>query len=246
MSAPRVFHQPLLPGLAALSENESHHLANVLRMRPGQTVTLFDGAGGEAKATFIDAVRKTVNVRIDTVEHRPFSPTIRLTLAVAWPRVQRQTFMIEKTTELGVWSIWPTIFERSVVKPRASHTTRWLRTAVEACKQCERTSLPQINPPMTFNDTLEHASEFDQVVMASPDDDAISIIDLLTPMLEKRRDVTAAPTMLVWIGPEGGLSPVEMQAAVQAGARPARLNRNILRIETAAIAVAAVIGSFRP
>lgn len=205
----------------------------MLRCGVGDPVVLFDGRGGEAGATITAVERDGVSVEVSRVVHRTFDRRIRLTLAVAMPRRNRQSFLFEKCTELGTWSIWPMVCARSVVKPKPEGIDKWRRTAIEAAKQSERCWLPKIEPPQSFSDTLEKVSEFDTSIVTDTD----TSFEPLSDCLLARGDMA---NLLVWIGPEGGLAPEEIEAARCAGAVGARLGPGVLRVETAAITVAAL------
>ena len=233
MAVPRFHHPNVAAGPATLSKRESHHACTVLRCRVGDRVLLFDGDGREAVATLTQVRGSAATVNIESVTEYPFDQWIRLTLAVAMPRKSRQPFLIEKCTELGVWSIWPMVSKRSVVKPGGDQTQRWLRTAIEAVKQSERRWLPRIETPQSFRATLERIDDFDAAIVTDARESFASIAEVL-------RERAAASRVLVWIGPEGGLSPDEVASAIDAGAVGARIGSHVLRVETAAITVAAL------
>lgn len=236
MSRIRLFHTALSSGSHVLSPEESHHFSSVLRGRCAQELTLFDGEGREGTATVTEVSRKGVVVDIEAIVERPFARRIQLTLATAMPRKQRQAFLLEKCTELGVWAIWPTICARSVALPKKEHDERWRRTTIEAAKQCGRSWLPRIEGPLTFAETVQRAASFDLCVVTDVGTRAASLVNILPA------DHGANPVrLLAWIGPEGGLTQPEIDAATEVGAMSARLGANTLRVETAALAVAATV-----
>lgn len=235
MATPRLYHPQLTVGRVTLSKDESHHAGSVLRCRPGDPVVLFDGQGREAAAVVAAVAPRAVTVDVAAIDERSRELGIRLTLAVALPRSHRQTFLFEKLTELGVSAIWPMVTERSVVRPRADHVAKWNRTTIEAAKQSERAWLPHIQPPTTFDETLTRVGEFDTALVTDRDTSHETLSDHLG-------SASAITSLLVWIGPEGGLTPDEISAALNAGATPVSLGSHILRVETAAIAVAAIVG----
>lgn len=236
MAVPRLFHPDLTLGRVDLSRDESRHAGRVLRCRPGDPIILFDGQGREAAATVVGVAARSVTVEVAKIEQRPLEPGIRLTLAVALPRSHRQPFLFEKCTELGVSAIWPMVSQRSVVRPRPDQLDKWKRTTIEAAKQSQRVWLPQIESPCTFDDTLARVHEFDAAIVTDRDTSSLTIFDFL-------RNASAITSLLVWIGPEGGLSPAEIRAVLSAGAAGVHLGPGILRVETAVLAVAALVAT---
>ncbi len=252
MSKPRLYHPGLSPGRDVLSAAESHHAGLVLRCRCGDDVVLFDGSGREAVGRVVSVGPGVVAVDVAEVVERGQDPDVHLTLAVAMPRRPRQSFLFEKCTELGVWAIWPTVYERSVARPKRDQLDRWRRTTIEAAKQCGRCRLPQIEGPMTFGDTLVRAEEFQTLLVTycGTSDIAMStrVANELTLSAAERVCGIAgtdadASTFLVWVGPEGGLSASELDALKEVGAETANLGYHVLRVETAALTVAAVVGA---
>ncbi len=245
MAVPRVFHPEMVSGRLTLSPEESHHLRDVLRCRLGDGVTLFDGTGHEAAGRIVSMDRRGLGVEAGEIRFRPFELSIRLTLAVAMPRAPRQAFLFEKCTELGVWALWPIVCERSVVRPKPSQALKWRRTALEACRQSGRAWIPQIQDAVAFENTLSHTEDFELSIITDAEVRWPTLVEVLRRKMEaaersqQGRDCPA--TVLVWVGPEGGLTREEIDAALAAGALGARLGPNILRVETAAVAVAGML-----
>ncbi|NOT02747.1 MAG: 16S rRNA (uracil(1498)-N(3))-methyltransferase [Phycisphaerales bacterium] len=230
----RVYMPDLQPGRHALPAAEADHLRRVLRSKPGDAVTLFDGAGGEADAVVEALSREGVRVAVGQIVSRPFECLIRVTLATALPRGPRQSTLIEKCTELGVWAIWPLVCERSVVRAGDGSVAKWQRTVIEACKQCGRAWATRVERPRPFDEVIATAGEFDLVMMADVCEEAVAIADLT----EGRPPPRSA---LMLIGPEGGWSAGETEVAGRIGAITVRLGPHVMRIETAAIAAIALL-----
>ena len=150
------FHLPpgdLHPGTVTLSGSEAHHLAHVLRIGAGGGVELFDGAGNVAAAT-VTAVRGkgartavTLAVGGGFPVHRPNLPAAAVTLAVAPPKGDRFRALVEKATELGVAAVVPLVTARGVVEPGGGKLGKLRQTALAACKQCGRNTLPAVADP---------------------------------------------------------------------------------------------------
>ncbi|MCK4658810.1 MAG: 16S rRNA (uracil(1498)-N(3))-methyltransferase, partial [Phycisphaerae bacterium] len=230
----RCFCEQIRSGRCDLSPEESHHIASVLRMRVGETLELFDGQGTVAEATISRVARKSVCVEVAAPRVRISQPYPILDLYVAVPKGDRRHMLVEKCTELGVNTIQPLITERSVVKPDATAVSRWHRYAVEACKQSRQAWLPQISPPVAFYRSIEARHPTALNLIASPHPDARPLADAL-------RDSRPLTHLAVWVGPEGGFTVEEFQTACAAGLLPVSLGVAVLRIETAAIALAAAV-----
>ncbi len=240
MSGKRFYCPQIALGVLELPEAEGHHARTVLRLRAGQVVELFDGQGTLARGQVATLDRKRVVVSVEekrsaTEEERP----LPIVLAVAMPKAARQDVLIEKCTELGVEAIRPILFERSVVRPKASRLDHWQKVAVAAAKQCGRLFLPVIAPPEPFASMTEAAGEIGSFLYGSTGPSARWFSEALVETRSGGRTV-------VVIGPEGGLTTEEVGALETAGARPVKLGRWTLRVETAAIAAAAAFAAMTP
>ncbi len=254
MARVRLFFPDLALGRHALSKEESHHAVHVLRLRVGDEVSLFDGVGGVGRGAILSVGREQVRVEISDVVRHQRPENVALTLAVAPPRSHRQGYMIEKCTELGLDAFWPIICQRGVAKPSPSTVDKWSRRAVQALKQCRGTWLPKIQPPQDFLTTLARIKDFDLALIARPGPKSLPLVGILGARFDTGAparggsslaagDRSHRPSLLVWIGPEGGWSEAELEAADAAGARPTHLGGNVLRTETAAIAVTAIVNA---
>ncbi len=232
MPARRLFCPTIAKGTVVLSADESNHAIAALRIRPGERVILFDGSGVQGFGEVARIRPRQLHVEVTRVTRHPFELLRRVTLAVAPPKTHRQGYLVEKCTELGVAAIWPIRTQREVAKPRAAAIDRWARRAIEAAKQSGRTWVPFIAPPQTFQESLERIAEFDVAVLTDLDPAAAPLTSLLRRQPESKE-------LLVWVGPEGGWSDEERSQAIEAGAVPAKLGPNVLRTETAAVAVCA-------
>jgi 16S rRNA (uracil1498-N3)-methyltransferase len=230
--APRFFYPDRLASGASceLPEQAAHHTMRDLRMRPGDTVVLFNGDGLEWDAT-ITAMRKSgVSVKVVGARSRDVEPALQIALAQSISSRERMDLTLQKATELGVAQIWPLITQRSVVRLSEDRAERrvlhWQHLAAAACEQCGRNRLPQIHAPEPFTTWLGRL----------PADDGTLRLTL-SPVADGRlRDHRAPETVLLLVGPEGGLTPDEMDLARQFGFRGVRLGPRVLRTETAALA----------
>lgn len=212
----------LVADLAApvLDDADAHHLGRVLRLRPGATITLADGAGRWCPGVYDggEAVRATDAV---VVEPEPSPP---ITIAFALTKGDKPELVVQKLTELGADRIVPFAAARSVVQwddaKAARNVARWRAVAREAALQCRRSRLPVVEPVATFAELVARPG----AVLAAPGGAAPSL---------------AAPMVLV--GPEGGWSAEELAAPIGRVA----LADHVLRAETAAITACSVLGALR-
>jgi 16S rRNA (uracil1498-N3)-methyltransferase len=227
----RVFcDTPPTDGRWTLDEAEAHHLARVRRVPVGELVEVFDGCTATAHRARVVEIRRDL-VRIEpTGETRDEPPRpLELTMAVAFPKGDRLDWLIEKCAEVGVARIVPLRTERSVVDPRPAKVDRLRRRLVEACKQCGRNRLPELEPPSAFAEVLGRSSVWS------------ALFDPRGQPLAASPHPTAGSDALIAIGPEGGFSEAEIAAARDSHWRVLSLGPFPLRIETAAIVSAALL-----
>ena len=223
----------LLPAAAwtdapALTGDEARHLVQVLRIQPGESITVFDGCGHHAAAEVLTVARDHVALRLGTARTTPATrPAI--TLAQAIPKGKNMDLIVQKAVELGVATIHPLITRHTVVHPGEGKSDKWRRNALEACKQCGQDTLPTIADPRPFDPWLASLTDLS----------GLRLIASLAPGARPLREVlqahpgTAAATLLV--GPEGDFSPEETTAAIAAGFLPVTLGPIVLRVETATL-----------
>lgn len=232
MASPRFFLSSLTAGPATLEGDEAAHVA-ARRLRVGDVVTVIDGRGNEADGRVSGVSRGRVTLTLGEARARPYDADLELTLAVCVPKGHRPDALIEKCTELGVAAIWPMVTQHAAVRPGADRTERWRRIAVEAAKQSQRAWVPRIEPPAAIEPVVERRSEFDAAFILEPEAER----HLLTVLDEHR----PARRVLALIGPEGGFSASERALAAARQFAAGSLGTTILRVETAAIAVATLV-----
>ncbi|MDP1798234.1 MAG: RsmE family RNA methyltransferase [Planctomycetaceae bacterium] len=223
------FYCATLPdsGTVLLDGPEAHHLSKVMRLPPGETVALFNGAGLVATAEIVAVGKREVTLTIQHVERTPV-PEAALTIAAAVPKGDRFDWMVEKLTELGVCRLIPLRTARGVVDPRESKLDRLRQVVIEACKQSRRAWVMDLAPVTDFSSLLAQPGP---LLIADPSGQPFADIWRMRP---------AIASMTVAIGPEGGWSDDELKMARDAGTQVVSLGDTILRIETAAVAVAAI------
>ncbi len=224
---------PLSSGQAVLAGPEAHHLIHVMRAAPGTRVVLFDGHGAEFPAVVQKVGRSEVELTITSREEANRELPIDLTLGVALPKGDRQKWLVEKAVELGVTRIAPIRTDRGVAQPVEQALHRLRRAVVEASKQCGRNRLLQIEEPRNWSDFVDASANVSCRLLAHPQGDC-RVSDL--PVGDELGDC-----VFLAVGPEGGFTYEEVALATAAGWRTVDLGPRILRIETAALALAAMV-----
>jgi len=226
----------------ALPPTEAHHAAHVLRLAPGAAVELFDGCGRAASARISTVRRGDVTARVENVRGPVARPGPAVCLAFAVPKGSRLDWLIEKATELGVATLQPVRFERSVAGAgefsEAKHA-KWLAHAIAAAKQSGLDYLPAIEDPVPLE---EFAATGGPGIYGDLAADAQPIAEVLRS-LATGGEIKLQRGLAVVVGPEGGLTEAERAALRAGGFTPVRLGRTTLRIETAAVAILAAIAT---
>ena len=223
---------PLTTGLAlSLPPGAARHV-QVLRLQPGDLITLFNGEGGEFDATITRMGRSDVEIEVGA--HHPVEREAAraVHLLAGITANERMDWLVEKATELGVASITPLMAERSVLKLKGERAEKklahWQGVAVAAAEQCGRNRVPTVHPAVTLAEWVKKAPSGERWVL--------SLSEGTRPMSE----MTGAGAVTVLSGPEGGLGPGEEAAALAAGFAPVTLGPRVLRAETAPLAVLAI------
>jgi 16S rRNA (uracil1498-N3)-methyltransferase len=222
--------EPPTGGRAVLQGDEARHCSRVLRAKEGDTIRVFDGRGTEWLASITALARDTVTVALAEPLATESGPRVQLTLAVALPKGERQKWLVEKLTELGTARLVPLVTERGVAEATDAARTRLERGVIEACKQCGRNTLMDIAAPSTFEElAARHPTSLR--LLAHPGGVPLRDQPIAMPG-QGFQEIVAA------IGPEGGFTLEEVDRAAASGFQPVSLGSHILRIETAAIALA--------
>ena len=235
---PRFFcPAPLVTGLAlSLPAGAARHV-QVLRLQPGDVITLFNGEGGEFDATVTRMGRSDVEVEVGVHRAVEREATRAVHLLAGITANERMDWLVEKATELGVASITPLVAERSVLKLKGERAEKklahWQGVAVSAAEQCGRNRVPVIHPAVTLAEWVKKAEAGERWVLSLSEG---------TRPLSQMHSPQALTPVTVLSGPEGGLSPGEESAALTAGFAPITLGPRVLRAETAPLAVLAVLG----
>jgi 16S rRNA (uracil1498-N3)-methyltransferase len=208
-------------------------------MKRGNPVILFDGSGCECKALIKEFKIDTAIVEI--LEKNTIPPkNVHITLSQSLPKGYKLDFIIQKATELGVDTIIPFWSERSI--PRFSQektmtkSSRWVKIAVEATRQCGRTDIPEIKPILSFEKMLTYASPKSTKIILWEDETKNNIKSLL-----RENTIKCAKDFFVVVGPEGGFTEEEIHEASAQGFISASLGKQRLKVETAVITILAII-----
>lgn len=210
----------------ALPPGAARHV-QVLRLQPGDAITLFDGSAGQWQATVQRMGRSEVVVRVGTHEAIEREAARRVTLAIGMPANERMDWLVEKATELGVDRIVPLHTRHSVLRLSGERARKkqahWQAIACSACEQCGRNRVPQIDEVHEFEAFLAQCRG-ERIVLS------------LAHGSQAMQGLALGEALTVLVGPEGGLSPDEDRQARAAGFVAAHLGERVLRAETAALA----------
>ncbi len=222
--------QPITGERVTLDGPEAHHLLHVMRAKVGEQVTLFDGSGAEFDAEIVRCGRSEIETRV--LERREVDRELpfELVVGVSLPKGDRQKWLVEKLTELGVTHLVPLVTARGVAQPTDSALERLERSVIEAAKQCGRNRLMHIDKPAEWDVWLYSRFPDSRCFVAQPHGTLPTELDFATQR-----------TTHIAVGPEGGFSDGEIAEAIAAGWQTVNLGSRILRIETAAVALAAVV-----
>jgi len=220
-------------GRVSFGETESHHAINVMRVRVGEAVTLFDGKGSQAEAMIASIGRREVVCDAESTRFVDLENAVHLTMGIAMPKGDRAKELIERLTELGVNRLVPLHCKRTQWSVPESMIPKWERIVIESCKQSGRNMVLEITQPVALATWLGDAihSKITGRYFAHPSDDSQS------PERAEDRLVNASSSVVA-IGPEGGFADSEVEIAAHHGWQQLSLGNRIYRIETAAVLTA--------
>lgn len=219
--------------MVVLSPEAGMHVGVVLRMQPGEWITLWDGNNHEYEAQIVDVNKKKVQVKIQSIEFINRESPRSIQLAQAISKGERMEWVIQKSVELGVTRIVPLITDRCVVRLDPDRMLKkmqqWHAIAIGACEQCGRNQIPQIDSPIKFDSYLQKCQA--------------NFKFILNPKstLRFRELCLGEGDIALMIGPEGGFSEDEIQFAHQYHFQSLSLGPRVLRTETAAIASLSIL-----
>ena len=218
--------------LIPLDEKASHYLIKVLRLKPNAPLVVFNGHGNQYNATIATVEKKTVTIRTDDCVAVNNESPLSIHLAIALSKGDRMDWIIQKATELGVTAITPLISERTEVKLKGERLQKklqhWQQIAISACEQCGRNRVPTINALCIADDWITTVKAEQKLVLHHRTEQSI----------DATLNIASAALL---IGPEGGLSEREINAAEQCGFEALKLGPRVLRTETAPLAAVTLL-----
>jgi 16S rRNA (uracil1498-N3)-methyltransferase len=229
---------PLLPGSTVdLPETVAHHL-HVVRQQPGDELVLFNGEGGQVHARLLEVGKRRAAAEI--LAHQPVEAELpfHVTLVQGLPEGSKMDWIVEKAVELGVSAIQPLAARRSVVKLAGERADKrlahWQGVVISASEQCGRNRLAAVAPLQEFKHWIAQPAEDAVRILLSPRADA---------SLAQWTRATPPCAVCLLVGPEGGFSQEEEDAAIAAGALPLSMGPRVLRTETAGLAALAILAA---
>lgn len=210
-----------------LHEGEAHHLSRVLRIKPGMQVRLFDGKGRHGLFTVESAAKSGVGLVQDSEEFTP-APEVACTLAAGFSKALRRGWFLEKAVELEASALWFWQGDYSQASLPDSEKNAWKASLIAGAKQCEGAWLPELSMVQGgVGGLVERCAAFDRKYLLYEGDTGGRLLS--------REDLAVPGELLLIVGPEGGFSPREVSALIDAGVTPVSLGSRILRWETAAV-----------
>ncbi|MBC8198927.1 MAG: 16S rRNA (uracil(1498)-N(3))-methyltransferase [Desulfobacterales bacterium] len=224
--------------ISVVRGTDARHIKKVLRLKQGDIITLFDGAGNEYEARIISLSPSSVNVSIIRTFPSTTESPVQIIVAQAFLKQRKMDNLVRQLTELGITKWVPFISKRSVPRPDnkrlADRINRWKKISKEALKQCNRGRIMEIGPTVSFEDTF-NISRQSSLKIAFWENESKPI------NLALSRSDRPFNNIFIMIGPEGGFTSQEIEKAKACGFITATLGPRILRAETAAIAASVLI-----
>ncbi|GAK39623.1 hypothetical protein TCA2_2112 [Paenibacillus sp. TCA20] len=221
---------------ATIHGDDARHITKVMRGKAGDKLIVSDGVSREAmvQITHIEASQ----VQTEVVEWLPMDhePRVSVTIAQSLPKGDKMELVIQKCTEIGAVSFIPFLSERTIVqydaKKEGKRLERWRKIAKEAAEQSHRNRIPAVYESRSWKELLASFDSYDLVCYCYEKEDGLQLRDVIKP-LAAGLSADESASVLVVVGPEGGFTTGEVQAAETAGARSVGLGKRILRAETA-------------
>jgi 16S rRNA (uracil1498-N3)-methyltransferase len=241
LTIPRIFVSgPMEAGFCCdLREEDRKYIKSVLRLKKNDHLIVFDGQGHEYQALIQEMKSDRIRVNI-LKKHFVQDKPIRITLAQALPKAGKMDFVVQKATELGVDRIMPFQCARSVPRltgdQKHQKESRWQKIALEASRQCGRADVPEVSPCGYFSDVIRAGASSGFRAIFWEEETQQGIREALN-----KNQADNASEFFIIIGPEGGFLKGEVDQARDAGFQSISLGRQILRVETAVLAILAII-----
>jgi len=220
-----------------VSEEEVHHIIDVMRLSSGDEVVAFDGTGKEYIGKISNVSKASLKIKIEKINKPKLKSKPYVTLAQALPKKTKIDFIIEKATELGVSEVIPLVTERTIVRlsedKRTQKNQHWQNIAISASKQCGRLDIPKVRGSLLFNDLLKEIKDYDLAMMACLSESSKPLKEVLSNFDGKK--------ILVMVGPEGDFSLKEIKQASSSGIKSISLGRLVLKADTAGLFILSIL-----
>ncbi len=220
---------------AQIKGAEARHIKDVLRLRPGAVISLFDGSGYEFQGKISEVGSREVAVDIFEAKMGETESPVEVVLGQGMPKADKMDLIIQKSTELGISRIVPLYTERVI--PRSfspNKLERWRKIALEACKQSGRVKIPEIAEPVKIDEFIRSAGPSYLKLIPWEEEKETSLKKVLPASIENNK-------VSLIIGPEGGLTEPEIELAKGSGFTPVSLGKRILRTETVSLSLLSII-----
>lgn len=227
-----------------ITGKDVNHIKNVLRMKPGEEISVSNGVDGKEYRCEIEEIRQEkVICSLRFIKEEGLELPARVYLFQGLPKADKMELIIQKAVELGVYEIIPVACRRSVVKldekKAGNKVSRWQGIAEAAAKQSRRGIIPEVKDVMSFREALCYSAPMDtKLIPYELEGERGGTMDDTRRLME---NLKAGQSIAVFIGPEGGFAGEEIAGAMEAGALPITLGRRILRTETAGMTVLSII-----
>lgn len=238
---PKFFVEPskVADNRIVIDTEDVNHITRVLRLKENDIIDVCDTTGMDYKARIAETCDKAVICDIISSKKSDTESNIKVTLYQGLPKGSKMEYIIEKTIELGIYSIVPVAMSRCVVKlenrkAEEKKCDRWQKIAVSAAKQSGRGIIPRIELPVTVDEAIKRMKESDLSLVPYECEEE----NALKPVLE---NAGGAKSVSIFIGPEGGFDPAEIEKIKKAGLKTITLGKRILRTETAGEAVLSMV-----
>lgn len=231
---------------ATITGPDVNHIKNVLRMKPGERILLSDGKGTNCLCELTEIGAGEIKARILPEEVSDTELPVEMTLYQGLPKADKMEFIIQKCVELGVTRIVPVEMSRCVVKldgkKEEAKRKRWYGISESAAKQSKRMIVPEISAVMKYKDALKEAAASDLSLVPYEDSESLEGAGGMERTRTLIKSLKPGQKCAVFIGPEGGFSDQEIEAALEAGFQTVTLGKRILRTETAGLFVLSAVG----
>lgn len=236
--------EPISGDTTIISDSaQVHHIRDVLRMKSGERLVIFNGTGKEYVAEISSIGRSQIQARV-IMAQAVQALNSKLVIACALPKLGRMDEIVDALTQIGVDAVIPMVTERTIVRldeaSKKARLNRWRKIAMSAAKQSQRLIIPDVVEVMTFDEVVRQSLRYDLRLIAT--------LCVTTKPLRDVGSLVGGGGILALIGPEGDFTTQEVETAIKAEFKPVSLGKNVLRVATAATVLAAyiILSGFRP